>query len=559
MVEVYQNSRKDKTLVPKTITELYSSLVRSLLLRYLLDHPLHGKNKRWRLRSFSDLPQDVYKQLCELGRIAYEGILHGQQVIFSDLPDDLETLGLMQCYPELYVDEGTAVSYNFLHLTVQEYLAAFHLSQQPVEKQIEHFMEYKEHKRKMHNHKAHHFYMVLQFLSGVRKFNEYPSEVLNTLCVEKYSGDSSNVFCDVTFDTLHWLFEAQDNEITAKLLGSSDIQLHRQYSKVSCSDCYVLGYCVSHSNCTWKISCRIGDEGMEMLMRGAVEKETHCTGGISEIDLSENDITFEGMQHLLSFPKQVIDKLKTLNLFCNDLDSRPCATLACLIPHVPHLTTLMLSHNPNIGRGGTVPLMTSLMTHNSLVKLLLDNTGIGVEDCRALSDLLFSCRSLRELDIRFNNLPPEAIQLIINGIHDNTKLEKLYMWGSHFSLQNTISLASVLRTNKSLAYLDLEHHNTDGACYLASAVCTNDTLQELHLGGNLTGVKGTTAFAEVLLKNKSLRVLSLQDNSIGEIQGTQRLIDSLKHNTKLEMLRLPKKCKSSVASSYVNTNRVVFS
>ena len=34
VVEVYQNSRKDKTLVPKTMTELYSSLFRSLLLRH---------------------------------------------------------------------------------------------------------------------------------------------------------------------------------------------------------------------------------------------------------------------------------------------------------------------------------------------------------------------------------------------------------------------------------------------------------------------------------------------------------------------------------------------
>ena len=559
VVQVYKNSRKDKTIVPKTMTELYSSLVRSLLLRYLLDHPLHGKNRRWRLRNFSDLPQDVYQQLCELCRIAYEGILHGQQVIFSDLPEDIETLDLMQCYPELYVDEGTAVSYNFLHLTVQEYLAAFHLSQQPVEKQIKHFREYKEHKRNTHNHKAHHFYMVLQFLSGIRKFNEYPSEVLNTLCVEQHGVDSSNIFCDVTFDTLHWLFEAQDNEITAKLLGSSDVQLHRQYSKVTCSDCYMLGYCISHSNCTWKISCLIGDEGIEMLMQGAVEEKIHSTGGISEIDLSENDITVEGIKTLLSFPKQVIGKLKTLNLFCNNLDSRPCASLACLIPHVPHLTTLMLSHNPNIGHGGTVPLMTSLRTHNSLEKLLLDNTGIDMEDCQALSDFLFSSKSLMHLDIRFNELSPAAIELIINGLHDNTKLERLYMWGSHFSLQNTISLASVLRTNNSLVCLDLEHHNTDGACHLASALCTNDTLQELYLGGDLTGVKGTAAFAEMLLKNTSLRVLSLQDNSIGEIQGTQKLIDSLKQNTKLEMLWLPKKCKLSVSSSEVDSDRVSFS
>ena len=39
-----------------------------------------------------------------------------------------DMLGLMQRVRELYVGEGAAVSYNFLHLTVQEYLAAFHLS-----------------------------------------------------------------------------------------------------------------------------------------------------------------------------------------------------------------------------------------------------------------------------------------------------------------------------------------------------------------------------------------------------------------------------------------------
>ena len=187
VVEVYRNSRKEETLVPKTMTELYSSLFRSLLLRHLLDHPVHGKKRRWRVRSFSDLPQDVYQQLCELGKVAYEGILHDQQVIFSDLPEDFETLGLMQCAPELYADEGAAVSYNFLHLTVQEYLAAFHLSQQPVEKQIEHFKEYMKvtgswssQTRRLppltltlHDKQQQwdtHFHMVLQFLSGLRKF-----------------------------------------------------------------------------------------------------------------------------------------------------------------------------------------------------------------------------------------------------------------------------------------------------------------------------------------------------------------------------------------------------
>ena len=166
VVVVYRNSRKDESLVPKTMTELYSSLVRSLLLRYLLDHPVHGKNRRWRVRSFSNLPPDVYQQLCELGKLAYIGIVRRQQVIFSDLPEDFETLGLTHCSPELYIDEGATVSYNFLHLTVQEYLAAFHLSQQPVENQITCFQQHKLFKG-LNISLNTCFHMVLLFLCGL--------------------------------------------------------------------------------------------------------------------------------------------------------------------------------------------------------------------------------------------------------------------------------------------------------------------------------------------------------------------------------------------------------
>ena len=492
VVEVYKNSRKDKTLVPKTMTELYSSLVRSLLLCHLLDHPVHGKKRRWRVCSFSDLPQDVYQQLCELGRIAYEGILNDQQVIFSDLPDEFETLGLMQCAPELYVDEGVAVSYNFLHLTVQEYMAAFHLSQQPVKKQIEHFMLFKEllefkkvimmPARKSCSNlpegqsQSKYFSMVLRFLFGIKRFNGFSSMELNTLWKMKHHHDSASVENSFTFDTLHWLFEAQDNDVIAKLQGSSllTLQLYDMiqstyYRTVTAFDSFVLGYCVSHSNCTWKLNfwdCFIGDKGVEMFMRGATERETHCTGGISEIDLCENDITSETVKHLLNVPKQIINKLETLDLHSNKLDSEFCATLAQLIPHVPHLKKLNLSSNPNIGQGGAVPLITSLTAHTPLEELSLGKTGIGVEDCQALSELLSSSTSLLMLNINCNDLPPEAVELIAQGLHHNTTLKWLYMSHSHFSLQNSISLTSALRTNHVLIHLALPicEIDSDGAC-----------------------------------------------------------------------------------------------
>ena len=606
VVEVYRNSwnemEDEAPVVPKTITELYSSLVRDLLLRHLLDHPVHGRDRRWRVRSFDDLPQDVYQQLCELGRIAYEGILHDQQVIFSDLPEDFETLGLMQCAPELYVGEGAAVSYNFLHLTVQEYLAGFHLSQQPVEEQIRHLQKYcKEGLLK------DHFSMVLRFLSGISKFSGYPSTILSTLYIEESDSDNTNSdaesgselkvrsdvefdntsdlhsesgdergsdvesdntsdshsesgdeygwTCVISIDTLHWLFEAG---VITEFLGLSEVQLDGPFLHVvALFDCFVLGYCVSHSNCTWFINlhdCYIGDEGVEMLVRGAVEEETHCTGGISKINLFNSDVTSEGVGYLLNFPKRLIKKLELLDLSSNKFHS--ASNLVHLVQAVPHLKGLALDLDAD---PETVPLIMSLTAHNSLQHLNLRINGIGMEECRALSKLVSSSTPLKWLDIGENKILSEAVELIISKLHCNATLVRLDIYRNDFSLQNTSSLASVLRKNRTLAILNLGdcNINSDGACWLANALCTNDTLQKLLLWKNSIQVEGAVAFAKMLHKNKSLKQLSLQDNSIGE-EGTKKLIDSLTCNTTLVKLWLPEMYKSSVANSGVDS-RVIWS
>ena len=284
-------------------------------------------------------------------------------MIFFDLPEGFETLGLMQCAPELYADEGAAVSYNFLHLTVQEYLAAFHLSQQPVEEQIQQYSAGQNEQAKGH------FHMVLTFLSGIRKFSDYPNEVLNTMCTKKAKNDSACAIQEITFDTLHWLFEAQKDDVTMKVLGSFRVELNKPNTVIykPVVTLFELDYCVSHSRCTWE----------------------------------------------------------TLNLWDTNFDSEACASLGNLIPRMPHLKNLYLPFNPNIGQGGAIPVITELTAHNAIELLVLESTGIGLEDCQALSKLLSSSISLKALDIAGNNLCPKAVELIINGLHHNTTLEKL--------------------------------------------------------------------------------------------------------------------------------------
>ena len=533
VVEVYRVNKRDKSIIPKTWTDLYSSLLRSLLFRYLDDHPIHQRQS-WKSNRFCDLPVDVYKQLCELGRIAYTGILQDQQVIFSDLPTDFNGLGLMQCVPELYVDDVSAESFNFLHLTLQEYMAALYLSERPIEKQTELFQKYSKSLatrfvilgtyQESDDKSNTHFRIVLRFLAGLRKFDGYSissiRSLLHNIDVPSLSIDSgsSSSYSNlpISLDGLHWIFEAQDTGNVCEAIGKSVATV--KISRTATSfDCFVLGYCVFHSNCPWEIdlfTCGIGDEGMEMFIRGAVEGEAKYSGYISQICISGSNITSAGIDQLLKMPE--LSKIRNLNL----------------------------SKNP-LCRGGAVSLLKSPFAYKLQV-LTMSSTGIGVEDCHALSELLSLSPTLQSISINNNALPPEAIELIISGLKHHNMLEWLDIGGSQFNLQNCISLASVTQPPR---HLNLQYCRVDdeGAMKLAGLLDQN-TVSSLLLQDNLIGIKGATAFAKRLPQTTSLKKLSLASELIG-LDGTRKLIVSLSQNSSLQELILPQQYKSSFDTS----------
>ena len=437
--------------------------------------------------------------------------------------------------------------------------------------------------------------MVLRFLAGLRRFRGYPTEIMTALCIEiKNCQDESGVKSGaiqhwITSNVLHCLFEIQESDTISELLGSSHVHID-----VSTPfDCFALGFCVSHSNCTWSISLSShnGDKSVELLVRGAAEKETQCTGGIAEIKFSSinNNLTNKSLNYLLKLPKQIICNLEVLSLQGNNLDS--CAILARLVPHMPNLQTLDLSRNP-IKQGEMAALITSLIGHNSVKELSLPGISFGVEDSRSLRKLLSTSTTIKNLSIP--SLSTEALELIISGLQDNTSLKELSISYSDFSLQNSISLASVLKTNHSLVCLivyltesDIDlyhlasalctnntlqklylgpntievegaaklalalrsnhtllelhlencHIDTDGACHLATAFHTNHTLQQLHLGFNTIGDEGASAFATALRKNHALIHLDLRHCSIGS-NGAQLLASALCTNDTLQTLYL---------------------
>ena len=154
-------SCKSSCAVPKTMTQLYSSLIRTLLLYYLKDKEEY-KDTCTNIKSFKDLPQRVYDQFCEICEIAYTAITKEEMELrFQDLPSDFDTLGLMQTCSELFVDREACVSYNFLHLTIQEYLAAYHISLQTKDEQLAFMKEHMENET---------FKVLVRFLSELSEY-----------------------------------------------------------------------------------------------------------------------------------------------------------------------------------------------------------------------------------------------------------------------------------------------------------------------------------------------------------------------------------------------------
>ena len=131
--QVYKDIRRSRKLMPKTMTQLYSTLIPVLIKRYMIEkgewNSDHGIPS-----DLEDFPKDIVLSLNRVSELAYNGLLKEDiQLVFteSDVGEGFQHLGLLSETKEMYVCEGAVSSYSFLHLSIQEFLAAWHVKCHP--------------------------------------------------------------------------------------------------------------------------------------------------------------------------------------------------------------------------------------------------------------------------------------------------------------------------------------------------------------------------------------------------------------------------------------------
>ena len=469
---IFEQSIRNEEQVPLkgivTSTKLYDVMIRTLLYRHAKSQ---NPTKSISIPDLHTLPSNValeFKKICE---IAYNGLREKKTKLlfyandeFETFGSNFETLGIMQKEIQPYPGKGDVVVYYFLHLTIQEFLAAYHVSRLPRKEIKEHFHRYKN---------VRNLATMLRFLAGLTELKSITISVNKEL---------------YNMNTLHCLYESGDESIISRLFSKSHelFKVRRLLPKATPQDMYIIGRCISLSKCQWELSFTlrgVTHDHIERLRRGLCsEKSPSCK--INDISFSLNPIGDEGMIELLCFPDCILHHLDSLRLSTCGLQLQSAIEFAKCFAKFHNLSTL-LYHNNRLQEGNQRSLLESMIPMHNIKR------------------------------VSFSKLSSEECSLLLTKI-PNLNIVELYQLGS----DSIKALIECLPSAASLRVVRIEQSQcfVENLGQLPKAL-SSSTLQNLELINCAIDSDIVRIIVEAVLESTHLVTLGLRDNFIGDIGG----------------------------------------
>lgn len=589
--------RTMKEALPTSVTELYTKIILNILLRNLQKKSQYQSVRS--LTSFDSIPGDLQNAWWCQCQFAFR-MLKQSQIIFGEhdfvhlfpqsstgMLSDILDFGLVQ-QAEVYFETGREVSFHYLHLTIQEYLAALHLARQPCSRQLkilnalhfvqtnldsklEYFLCSSNSSGASNVIKSKKFAIVWRFFFGlyfnVLKKIEDQKPLDIRKAVEAFDPHTDAlVLCHCAFEAKSQSVSCEIVKRFTKLSNPLSISLTTSIVPRTAHDCAAVIYVIdniqecNNMDITF-FNCRVTDAILKTLTD--VLERKHGRLQITKLDLRFNKITDKGIQYLFNRGSVAFQSLQSLHLLSNKIGGEGVKYVTTVLAS-SGLSRLGLSLNP-LKESGMQELEKAIhsgklanLRQLDIIRSLTSDADINGALLATLMEAILShCPHFNNLDVSDNNLGvPGAIALgrSVSQLTQNKTGSVLCMNEVMLGDEGLIAFINNLQSSCCLDELQVKKNGIHGIgiSHLANSMHSQmimmegDTSQFL-LDDNPLGLDGTVEVAKILSMCSSCQTIELErcqlalntmDNTAYTVRDIERQLCSMSQFSKIGFLRL---------------------
>lgn len=381
LAHLYKHERK----LPATQSDVFVRLICNYIFRSTSDKQILT------LTSLDDIPKGIHKAFEAICKLAYDRI-EENKITFTLTDPSFNTLGLLQGFQTFTTSPKTIVYQSFVHLSVQEFLAAWHMAKQPsdADEQV-HVSTFK---RLFSDTRFNHMLQFYAAITGLRSTGY--SEVIIQLAREHGQQNAKTEEKLQLLLTIRCLYEAQNQSLCELFISNLECRLNLSNVTLHTSDCVCICYVLCHVSDEFTLqlnNCKIVDQGSHSLFQ-------------------------------ISKDAKIKESLLNINVCCNDIRTKGTLRI-CDLLKANYIHTLDLGDNHGISNEGIKSIANALECNKSLKRLYLFGCGVTVEGFKSIATSLLINYTLEILDISYNDLSMSKSESDLEKLAESLKRSSL--------------------------------------------------------------------------------------------------------------------------------------